>query len=275
MSSARPLDAAAKPLGVIAGAGRLPLLLVQEMRDVRPLVVVSVASQPDAALSEAAHAFHRIGLGRIHRILQAFEKSGASEIVLLGSVRKEVVLQPARLDWLALQILARTRTRGDQALLRAIADEFGRRGFAVADQRVYLRPLLAEQGVLTRRSPTRAQLDEAAVALDLARQVAGLDIGQTVVMRGGIPLSVEAMEGTDAAIRRGGALGGPGAIVAKAARVEHDFRFDVPTVGLDTLETLREIRAAVLALEAQRTFLLDRDAFLEGADDAEIAVVAL
>lgn len=265
-----------EPLGVIAGGGRLPLLLAREAQaSSRRLVVVSIAAEPDPELRELASAFEQVPVGKIASILKAFETAGASELAILGSARKEELFRRHTLDWLALKILARAKTRGDQALFAAIADEFGSRGFRVVDQRDYLKTLAPSAGTLTRRKPSRAQARDAAQALELARQIAALDIGQTVVAKDGVPLAVEAIEGTDSAIQRGASLGGEGVVVAKAARPEHDFRFDVPTVGLGTLATLRQARAAMLVLEAQRTFLLDRDAFLRGADEAKIVVLAL
>jgi hypothetical protein len=222
-----------------------------------------------------AFAFEQIPVGKIASILKAFEKERAKELAILGSAGKDELFRRRSLDWLALKILARAKTRGDQALFGAVAEEFEMRGFRVVDQREYLKSLAPSAGTLTRRRPSRQREREATQALELARRVAALDIGQTVVVKDGVPLAIEAMEGTDATIQRGAALGGEGVVVAKAARPEHDFRFDVPTVGLGTLTTLREVRAAMLVLEAQRTFLLDRDAFLRDADEAGIVVLAL
>jgi len=265
-----------EPLGIIAGGGRLPLLLAREAASKgRRLVVVSIAAQPDPELRRIASAFEQIPVGKIASILRAFEREETTELAILGSARKDELFRRHRLDALALRILARAKTRGDQALFAAVADEFAARGFRVVDQREYLQSLVPLPGVLTRRKPSPQQEREAADALHLARQVAALDIGQTVVVKEGVPLAVEAIEGTDAAIRRGAQLGGEGVLVAKATRPEHDFRFDVPTVGLDTLETLCEVGAAMLVLEAHRTFLLDAERCVRRADEGNLVVLAL
>lgn len=254
----------------------MPILLAQEShRGGRRLVVVSIASEPEPELSALVSVFERIPAGKIASILKVFEREGVRELTVLGSARKEELFRRRSLDALALKILAKTRMRGDQALLKAVVDEFTSRGFHVLDQREYLRALVPAAGALTRRKPSRRQKLEAMEALELARRVASLDIGQTVVLKNGVPLAVEAIEGTDAAIRRGAMLGGEGVVVAKAARPDHDFRFDVPTVGLDTIRTLRDVRAAMLVLEAERTFLLDREVFLSEAEAADVLVLAL
>lgn len=264
----------ARPLGVIAGAGRLPVLLTEAVHGARPLAIACISATPQPELTAAADAYHHLSVGKIHEMLRFFDAAGASELVILGAVGKDVLFRPKQLDWLALKILAQAKTRGSQSLFHAIADEFGARGFTVADQRTYLPPLLATDGVLTRRRPSRAARRDIPHALRLAREVAALDIGQMVVVKDGVPVAVEAMEGTDAAIRRAADLAGPGIVVAKASRPDHDFRFDVPTVGLDTIDALIAVDAAALVVEADRTFVLDREDVVARADANGLAIVA-
>ncbi len=264
----------ARPLGVIAGAGRLPVLLTRSMRGVRPLAVVSIAGEPQPELDAAADVFRHQSVGKIADMLRAFDDAGAEELVILGSVNKDMLFRPKQLDWLAVKILAQAKTRGSQSLFHAIADEFAARGFTVADQRTYLPDLSPADGPITKRKLGRSGRRDAEHALRLAREVSRLDIGQTVVVKDGVPVAVEAMEGTDDAIRRAAALAGAGVVVAKAAREDHDFRFDVPTVGLDTIAVLIETEAAALVVEAGRTFVLDREELAARADDSGLAIVA-
>ncbi len=264
----------ARPLGVIAGAGRLPVVLARVDHGARPLAVVSISNDPQPELRAAAHVFRHLSVGKIHEMLGVFHDAGATELVILGAVDKGVLFRPKQLDWLALKILAQARTRGSQSLFHAIADEFEARGFSVADQRTYLPPLVANAGALTRRKLGRAGRRDAEYALRLAREVARLDIGQAVAVKDGTPVAVEAMEGTDAAIRRAADLAGGGIVVAKATRPDHDFRFDVPTVGLDTLDVLVDVKASALVVEANRTFVLDRDELRERADANGLAILA-
>lgn len=263
------------PLGVIAGAGRLPVLLTQAVQGSRPLVIASITNAPSSELSSVAAVYRHLSVGKIHQILRTFGDAGASELVILGAVGKDVLFRPKQLDWLALKILAQAKTRGSQSLFHAIADEFASRGFTVADQRTYLPPLLAAEGALTSGKPSRAVRRDAEHALRLAREVAALDVGQTVAVKDGVPIAVEAMEGTDAAIRRAADLAGPGVVVAKASRPDHDFRFDVPTVGLDTVDTLIAVAAAALVVEADRTFVLDREEATSRADANGVAILAV
>lgn len=264
-----------EPLGIIAGGGRLPVLLAQRAAHHRPVVVVSIAEKIQPELVASAARLERVPVGQIASILAVFDESGTKELAIIGSVRKDVVFRPTQLDWLALKILAQTRARGDQAILAAIGDEFARRGFVIADQRYHLGDIVPNAGPVTSRRIGKRAAEAAASAMALARSVADLDIGQTVVVKDGIPVAIEAIEGTDAAIRRGAELGGEGVVVAKAARPEHDFRFDVPTIGADTIHVLIEAHASMIVVEAGRTFLLDREECVRQADQAGLRIMAL
>lgn len=265
----------AEPLGLIAGSGQLPVLLARETAGSRPLIVAAISNEPQPELERRATFFERTAVGQASRIVSIFETHGAAELAVVGGAQKSELFKPRRLDWLALKTLAKAKTRGDQSLFAAVAAEFESRGMTVADQRTYLPSLTLAEGVLTRRKPSRAQRQDAQYALHLARSAAELDIGQTAVVKSGAPVAVEGMEGTDAAIRRAGRLAGEGAAVGKACRPDHDFRFDTPTVGLKTLDALIDAKAGVIALEAGRVFMLDREAFTQKADRAGIAVLAL
>jgi DUF1009 family protein len=250
------------------------VLLAHAMRGVRPLAVVSIAGEPQPELSAAADVFRHQSVGKLADMLRVFSDAGAEELVILGAVNKGVLFRPKQLDWLAVKILAQAKTRGSQSLFHAIADEFGARGFTVADQRTYLPALTPDEGPITKRKVRRSDRSDAEHALRLAREVSRLDIGQTAVVKDGVPVAIEAMEGTDEAIRRAAALAGAGIVVAKAAREDHDFRFDVPTVGLDTIAVLIAVDAAALVVEAGRTFVLDRDELATRADDNGLSILA-
>ncbi|GIX06652.1 MAG: hypothetical protein KatS3mg115_1055 [Candidatus Poribacteria bacterium] len=264
-----------EPLGLIAGTGRLPVHLAAAVSEERPLVVISVAPEPQPELSRYASHFQHLSPGRLRAIIRTLQRWGARELVFLGGVDKRVLFRPFALDWLALRALRRLRTRGDRAIFAVIAEVFAEHGFLVCDQRAFLQDLLVPEGALTPGRIRRRVREDAQEALRLAREIARLDIGQSVVVKDGVPLAVEAMDGTDATVRRGAALGGPGIVLGKAAHPEHDFRFDVPTVGPDTVRLLVEVKAAALALEAGRTFLLDRQEALRIAEAGGLAVLAL
>lgn len=261
------------PVGIVAGSGRLPILLLESLQaDNYPAVVVSVCKNPEPELEQFSVHFQQISPGQLRKIVKAFHRNGVGEIVLIGAVNKAQVFHPKRFDTLALKALSRNRKRGDRALLRAIAEIFEENELKVLDQRTYLSSLLPQPGMLTPRQLEPSVLHDAELGMRLARQMALWDVGQTVVLKDGVVVAVEAVEGTNAAIRRGAELAGPNVVVAKAAHPQHDFRFDVPTIGPETLELLQEVKASTIVIEAERAFLVDRERVITLADAANIAI---
>ncbi len=262
------------PIGIVAGGGRLPAILIESLSaEGHPAVVVSISNHPAPELKQLATQFHQTSPGQIRKIIKCFVHAEVSDIVLIGSVAKTQLFHPMRFDTLAMKILARTKQRGDRALLRAIADTFEAHDLRVLDQRRYLHALLPESGQLTRRRIDKSVNHDIEYGMKLARQMATWDVGQTVVLKQGIVVAIEAVEGTDEAIRRGAKLAGSGIVVAKAAHPDHDFRFDVPTVGPETIELLDQVEAAALAIEAERAFVVDREQCIAIANAAKIAVI--
>jgi DUF1009 family protein len=196
---------------------------------------------------------------------------------LIGKVYKGVLLKPLWLDSLSRKILVKSRNKRkiEYSILKILVEELESMGFVVIDQRRFLSSLLFKAGVLTKRKPSKSEWQDIRYGIDLARKMAGLDIGQTVVVKNQIPLAIEAMEGTDETILRGGQLGGDGVVVAKAASIDHDFRFDVPTVGASTIKVMKECSAKVLAIDAERTFLLDAENVIKEANESKISIVAV
>lgn len=263
-------------LGIIAGGGDLPALLATHaIQHSRQPIVVSVTKTPSPKLSEIASAFQQFHVGQIKKIIKTLRDADVREIAMIGKVNKNVLLKPRWLDSLALKILAKARSKSDQSILKLIVEELESLGFTVIDQRKYLASLLPKAGVLTKRQPKDNEWKDVYYGIDLARKIADLDIGQTVVVKNQMPLAIEAMEGTDETIRRGSFLGGKGVLVAKAAKTHHDFRFDVPTVGCDTLRVMQEVGANTLAVEAERTFLVEPEKFVREADMMKISVIAV
>ncbi len=261
-------------LGVIAGAGVLPVILTQEARDAgRQMIVVSITKDVDERLSSLATEFYQIGAGQFKKILDTLVKIGVKETVVIGRVSKDLLFKPMHLDIRAIKILSKLRNKSDPSIFGAIAEEIESTGIKLIDQRLYLGKLLLQKGVMTKRKLSRDQERDVEYGVDLARKVAELGIGQTVVVKDQVPLAIEAIEGTDEAIRRGGKLCKDGAVVAKVARTDHDFRFDVPTVGPDTIDVLAESKAADLVIEAGKTFLLEPEETIRKANKANISLV--
>ena len=263
-------------LGVIAGSGALPALLTQAAKHAgRPILVIGVTKDVDERLSSLTPEFYQIGVGQVKKIFDTLVEMDVKELAIIGKVSKDLLLNPMRLDTKAIRMLGKLRNKGDSSIFEAVAQEIESMGIKVIDQRLYLGQLLPKKGVITKRKLSREQERDVEYGMELAREIARLGIGQTVAVRDQIPLAIEAIEGTDETIRRGGRLCKGGAVVAKAARVDHDFRFDVPTVGPDTIDVLAESKAAVLAMESGKAFLLEPEQTIHKANRAKISLVVV
>ena len=263
-------------IGVIAGAGALPAILAQEVkRTGRQVLIVSITKDTDERLSSLTSDFYQIGAGQLRKIIDTLLKKDAREIVIIGRVSKNLLFNPMHLDTKAIKILGKLRNKSDSSIFEAIVVEMESVGIRLIDQRFYLGKLLPPKGVITKRKPSRTQWRDIEYGMELARNIAELGIGQTVVIKDQMPLAVEAIEGTDETIRRGGKLCKGKAVVSKAARPDHDFRFDVPTVGPDTIDVLVESEVAALAIEFGKAFLLEPEETIRKANEARISLVVV
>jgi len=267
------------PLGLICGGGGLPAALARAARE-RGLKVVAAGfpGLTDPALERDVDALSWHALGAVSELLEKWHSAGVREAVMAGKVSKTLLVRDAdklELDALAQEVIAGLGDRRDDSILKAVAGVLEAQGISLLGQAELVPELLAGEGVLGDVEPSPAQWADIAFGWPIAKAQSGLDIGQSVVVCGRAVLAVEAIEGTDAAIRRAGELGGAGACVVKVAKPSQDPRFDLPTVGPGTIKSLRAAGAGVLAVEAGRTFLLDRAALLAAADQGQIAVVGI
>ena len=263
-------------IGLIAGGGRFPILFAESARRAGHRVVAAAhVNQTDPALEKAVDACTWVKLGQFGKVLEAFQAGGCTEVVMLGSIAKARFFRDAWLDGLGIQILARVAVKSDDNVLRAIAGAAEERGLPVTDPSRYLQDRLAREGVMGKREPTEVQWVDARYGLELARAIGRLDLGQTVVVKDRVAVAVEALEGTDACIRRGGELAHEGAVVVKAVKPGQDRRFDLPAVGPDTVDSMKEAGCQVLAVEAGLTLVMDLDEMVRRADKAKIALVGL
>jgi DUF1009 family protein len=277
-------------LGLIAGNGRFPFLLLDAARAHGLTVVVAAIKEEtdpeiDArAAADPAVRVHWLSLGELSRLIETFQAEGVTRAVMAGQVKHTQIFSSIRPDWRLAKLLMSLRTRSTDMLLGAVAKVLSDEGIELISSTQYLEPLLAKPGVLTRRAPSAEEQKDIDYGRTVARAIAGYDLGQTVVIAAQACVAVEAMEGTDATIERAGALmrrlGDPASTlsrsltVVKVAKPNQDMRFDVPVIGLRTIETMQRAGATCLALEAGRTLLFDFDAIVRAADDADMAIVA-
>lgn len=267
------------PLGLLAGDGRFPLALARAARRAgRRVVAVAFDGITSASLEEEADAVHRLPLGQLDAWIARLRDAGVRELVMAGKVSKEHLfgdLAALRPDARARAFVAGLRDWRDHSILGALADLLSEEGLVLLPQLAVAPELGAGEGALGAVRPDARQWEDLRFGWPIARAVAALDIGQTVVVKARAVLAVEAIEGTDRAIRRGGELGGGDVCVVKVARPGQDPRFDLPAVGLGTLETLVAARARVLAFDAERTVVLDREELVAKADAAGVALVGV
>lgn len=264
----------ASALGLISGAGRLPSRVAQEARR-QGWRVIALAFGEAPGLEGTVDRLVRCRLSDIGAALDTLREERISSVVFSGTLRKGELIGRLADDPHGRQFLAQGGQLTDASLGHATLAVLERAGIQVLDQRTFLAPFLASPGPLTSSIPTRAQWEDIAVGVTLARQCAAFGVGQTVVIRRGAVAAIEAVEGTDEAIRRGCRLAGPGAVVVKAVSPRHDYRFDIPTVGEETIRTIAEGEASALAVESGKILCLDREAVVGLADLHRIAIVGV
>ncbi len=264
------------PIGIIAGGGQFPLLFARAAKaHGRTVVVAGHRQETDDALEELADSFCWVKLGQLGKIISFFKKHGVAEAAFLGSITKTRIFTNVWPDFKGLSLWNKIDIKHDDSILRAIAATLEEEGIRVVESTLYLQELLFPTGVITKQRPTAGQMEDIRFGWRIGREIGRLDIGQCVVVRDCTVLAVEAIEGTDAAIRRGGALGHKQAVVVKVRKPGQDFRFDLPAIGPTTIASMVEVEAAVLAVEAGQALLFDPEEVKRLADKAGICIVGL
>ena len=279
-------------LGLIAGNGRFPFLLLEAARAHGLHVIVAAIREEtdpainDLAATDAGVRVHWQSLGEVSRLIETFQAEGVTRAVMAGQVKHKQIFSSIRPDWRLAKLLLNLRTRNTDMLLGAIAKVLADEGIELISSTTYLEPLLANPGTLTHRTPTPQESTDIDYGLEVARGIASFDLGQTVVIAARACVAVEAMEGTDATIARAGELFrtqidsaadttlSRALTVVKVAKPRQDMRFDVPVVGVPTIETMQTAGATCLCVEAQRTLIFDLAAMVARADSLGIAIVA-
>lgn len=265
-------------LGLIAGIGVLPVEFLRAAHVLgHQVVVITVVPDANPALKEEADAFYDISPLKVGKIFKTLKKEGVTDITMLGKVTKEVLYKRGLTipDMKTLSILNSLKNREDDTIMLAIVDAIEKEGFHVVDQTLYLKPFMPSVGVLTKAQPSEEQMKDIRFGFTLAKAMGGLDIGQTVVVKNQAAMAIEAIEGTDKCIRRGGLLGQGGAVVVKTAKPDQDQRFDVPAIGRTTLQSMIDSDCSVLAVEADRTVFVEQAVVLNMANDKGIVICAV
>ncbi|MBU4407762.1 MAG: UDP-2,3-diacylglucosamine diphosphatase LpxI, partial [Proteobacteria bacterium] len=241
----------------------------------REVVIVAHQGESWPELETVADRFCWVKLGQLGKIIGFFREHGVTETVFLGAITKTKIFKDVWPDLKGLTLWNKIDARQDDAILRAVADALEKEGIHVLESTLYLKDLLFPRGVLTKKKPSAEQMEDIRFGWQTARAIGALDIGQCVVVRDRTVLAVEAIEGTDAAIIRGGALGKEKTVVVKVKKPKQDFRFDLPAIGVKTIETMSSVKGAVLAVETGQSLLFDREAVIEAANRAGIVVVGV
>ena len=265
---------------LIAGNGRFPLLVLEGARSQGiEMVVLALKEETFPEIERTAPRVHWVSLGELGRALDVLRQEQVTHAVMAGQVKHKQIFSSIRPDWQMAKLLMSLATKNTDSLIGAVAKMLEDQGIQLVDSTAFLQPLLPEPGVLTRRAPDEREAADIAYGREIARQIAGLDLGQTVVVRDRACVAIEAMEGTDETIERAGriAAGQPeasGLVVVKVSKPGQDMRFDVPVVGVPTIEVMKRAGATALAIDAHRTLAIDRDQMIAAADAAGIAVQA-
>jgi DUF1009 family protein len=267
-------------LGLIAGNGRFPFLVLDAARGLgHDVTVVALKDETfpelaDLAARPPAAAFHWISLGQLGTLIALFKDAGITQAVMAGQVKHTKLFDVmASADATLLGVLMRLKSRNTDGIIGGVADALRDKGIELMNSTAFLAPLLAKDGVLTRRAPDAGEQADLAFGYRIADAIAGLDVGQTIAVKAAAVVAVEAMEGTDAIIARAGQLAGAGVRVVKVAKPNQDMRFDVPVVGVSTIEAMKAAGATILSVDAGKTLMIDGDAIVKAADAAGICIV--
>ncbi len=262
--------------GLIAGNGSFPFLVVEGARkECASLSVVAIKEETDKRIEEVAEKFIWVGIGQLGKMIKFFKNEGVEKAIMAGQVKHIQIFSGAFPDLRMAKMLWNLPQRNTDSLIGGIADELAKEGIELIDSTYFIQDQLAQEGVLSKRAPDKNELENIEYGLRIANEIARLDLGQTIVVRAKACVAIEAMEGTDATIKRAGELARGKLTVVKVAKPDQDMRFDVPVVGVPTIHAMIEAGATCLCLNAGKTLIFDREEMLKLANDKKIAVVAV
>ncbi len=262
--------------GLIAGNGKFPFLVLEGAKRAGiSLAVAAIREETDPDIEHRAERVTWVGIGQLGKMIRYFKNEGVEKAIMAGQVKHVQIFSRTVPDVRMLKMLLKLKRRNTNALIGAVADELASEGIELIDSTCFLQDYLPSAGTLTNRSPDTREREDIAYGLEIAREIARLDLGQTIVVRAKACVAIEAMEGTDATILRAGELSRGRLTVVKVAKPDQDMRFDVPVVGLPTVETMIAAGASCLCISAGKSLMLDRDPMIELANQKRIAIVAV
>jgi len=265
-----------KKFGLIAGDGELPIKLARSAKHMGfSTVAISLAQSNRKQLSRYCEKVYSFGPGQIQKIVDTLHKENIEQLSFIGKVHKGLLLRNPRLDSRAFKLIKQRNRLNDDQIMLIVVEELEKENINVLDQTLFIKDLLAEKGVITACNPTSDEFLDIEYGFQIAKQMGKIDIGQSVVVQNKMILAVEAIEGTDRAIERGCKLGNGNAVVVKVSKPNQDNRFDIPTVGLNTLKTMKKYGGKILAIEANETFIVEKNEMIEFADKHKMVVVAV
>ena len=262
-------------IGLIAGSGKFPILIAETAKE-KGLQVIAVAhkGETDPELAKKADEITWISLGQFGRLLDAFKSSGVHKVLMAGGITKANMFKNLKPDLRGLAIAGKLLIFHDDDILRTVAGELEKEGISVVSSAVYLPELLAPDGCFTKRKPSKEEMTDIEFGWKMAKELGRLDVGHCVVVKRKTVLALEAIDGTDKTILRGGELAHKGAVVNKVCKPDQDLRFDLPAVGLSTIKTMSMVKASALAIESGKTLIFDKEAMIKLANDKGISIVS-
>lgn len=265
-----------KTIGLIAGDGELPVSLAKNAaKNGHEIVAMSLSLTNRKELEACCKKVYACGAGEVQKMINLAHQEGITQITFVGKVSKTMLFRNPRLDSKAVFLLGKAKRLNDDALMLMLIDALAEDGLTVIDQTVFLKEYFPQKGVIGKYSPDEVQKNDIEYGFQIAKGIAGLDLGQSVIVQNKMALAVEAIEGTDRCIERGCKLGKGEAVIVKVSKPEQDKRFDIPTVGLRTLKNMKKFGGKVLAIEANETFVVEKDKMIEFADKNKMVFIAV
>lgn len=263
-------------LGLIAGGGRFPIILAElAKKEKYNIVGIGIENQTDYLFGKHVKKIHWIKLTEIEKLITILKSEGINKVIMAGKINKTSILNNFKPDKLTSDILSRLPDQKDETLLKALVKLLEKEGISVENSFLTFSSLMPKPGVLTSRAPADSEMDDIKFGYPIAKSISGLDIGQTIVVKKKMVLAVESIEGTDETIKRAGKLGGEGNVVIKVSRPAQDLRFDLPVIGIETINIMKITKSSCLAIEANESILLDKEKTIKKADENNISIVAV